>query len=67
VPEVLEICPQDWDFGSTFDCASVFGGGWWHTACALFGPTVITGPTWFSRGDNSFHSMKKIRLMIKPQ
>ena len=54
------------DLFTLYDCASELGGGWWYTQCSLWVPTT-TSPSWFSYGDSTFYSMKKVRLMVKLQ
>jgi len=56
----------DLDTGGAFNCAKNFGGGWWYTFCAVWGPTT-NSPVWLSLGDDTFYSMKNIRMMIKLQ
>lgn len=57
---------QDNDLFAVVNCAGTFGGGWWHTKCALF--TVTTAnPVWFSYADATFYQIKKARMMVKPQ
>jgi len=56
----------DLDLDAFYNCAELFGGGWWITSCAVWGPTT-NSPTWYSPGDANWYAMKNIRMMIKPQ
>jgi len=57
---------MDHDVSPIFNCPVLFGGGWWHTFCALWGPTYNI-PSWYSLGDDTFYEMKNIHIMIKRQ
>jgi len=56
----------DQDLMTAVNCASYLGGGWWYTRCSLWCSTSVQ-PMWYSLADNTFYSMKNIRMMIKPQ
>jgi len=57
---------RDYDVSPLYNCAYSFGGGWWHTFCALWGPTTVS-PVWYSMGDFLWYYMKEIHMMVKPQ
>jgi len=57
---------MDYDLRIGTNCASMYGGSFWYSNCALWAPT-IPYPVWYNRGDSTGQSMDIVHMMVKLQ
>jgi len=64
----MKFTTPDMDYDLfTDNCASMFGGGFWYSKCALWAPTLIPIPVWYNLGDNTWQGINIVHMMIKLQ